>query len=62
MIVMLVLAYYLTFVPAVLAEHPTVHADQNVGFGFNSGSIEPTSRLVHPNDPGSGGGGGGVLR
>jgi hypothetical protein len=60
MIVMLMLACYLTLVPVVLVEHPTVHADRNVGFGFRYGSIEPASAPVRPNDPGSGGGGGGV--
>lgn len=60
LIALILLACYLTLVPVIIAERPTIDMNRGGRLGFSSSSVEPASAPVRPNDPGSGGGGGGV--
>jgi len=48
-------------VPAITVAFPTVHSNEGAGFGLNSGPFIPVVGLLHPDEPGSGGGCAGVI-
>lgn len=60
LIVMLLLFSCITLVSVARAAFPGVHYSKRVGLPENSGRFAMMLGFVHPNDPGSGGGGGGV--
>jgi hypothetical protein len=60
LIVILLLFSCITLVSAVKAAFPEAHCNKLVELSVNSGSSAKTPSFIHPNDPGSGGGGGGV--
>jgi hypothetical protein len=60
LIVILLLFSYITLVSAVKAAFPAAHCNKRVELSANSGPSAMILGFIHPNDPGSGGGGGGV--
>jgi len=60
LIVILLLFSCITLVSAARAAFPGVHYNKHVELPARSGRFAMMLGFVHPNDPGSGGGGGGV--
>ena len=60
LIVILLLFSCITLVSVVRAVFPGVHYDKRVELPANSGPSVMILGFIHPCDPGSGGGGGGV--
>jgi len=60
LIVMLLLFSCIILVSGVGATFPAAHCNKFVELSANSGPSAMTLSFIHPDDPGSGGGGGGV--
>jgi hypothetical protein len=48
-------------IPAIIVAFPTAQNNRGVEFVLKSGPFTPVTDLIHPDDPGSGGGCAGVI-
>jgi hypothetical protein len=52
----------LILISPVAAAFPVVSSNQNAGFKLSPDSFVTQANIIHPNDPGSGGGSTGVIK